>query len=282
MLASAFDAASRNGTECYALLVDVVAVVALSRSVEEEAPKLAADLGLTAYETAVTLRAPMPVIVFRSDDRARTLDVTARLRARGHDVVACDLHDVVSSDDMFRPKAFRFDGGDFVGIGHGEEHRLPLANVFALVRATHSTRSEDTVVTNERKISLGRMAMTGGLLASKTVSKESRRVTTEREPVLYVFRSDGPPWLLASTAMRYDGLGEAMKLSKIENFEVLIKTLRERATSATFDARLLAVRASPTLVTAGPKHLSMSSSASLDVLAHIVATALSRASRPYR
>ena len=262
--------------------MDVVAIVALGRSVEEEAPKLAADLGLTAYETGVMLRAPMPVIVLRTDDRARTTDLLGKLRSRGHDAVACALDAVTSSDDMFRPKAFRVDAGDFVGIGHGEEHRLPLAAISALVRATHVTRTEDVIVERQRKIGIGRAALTGGLLGTKTVEKESTRVTHEREPVLYVFRVDAAPWLLASTQLRYDGLAQDMKISKMENFEVLVRSLRELAPAAAFDARLLSVRANTTVIAAGPKHLATSSSASLDILAHIVAMSLARTTRPYR
>jgi len=260
----------------------VVAIVALARSVEEEAPKLAADLGVTAYEAGMMLRAPMPVIVLRTEDRARTLDLLGKLRSRGHDTVACDLSAVVSSEDMFRPRSFRFEGTDFIGSGSGEERRLPLANMFALVRANHVTRNEETVVSQERKVSIGRAALTGGLLTTKTTSKESRRVTNERESVLYVFRTDAAPWLLASTELRYDGLAEGMKLSKLENFEVLVEALRNGAPSATFDTRLLQARVSTTVASASSKHLSTSSSAATDVLAHIVAMSLSRNARPYR
>ena len=262
--------------------MDVVAIVALGRSVEEEAPRLAADLGLTAYETAVMLRAPMPVIVLRTEDRARAIDLLAKLRSRGHDAVGCALDAVGSSDDMFRPKAFRFDAGDFIGLGHGEERRLPLGAVTALVRATHVTRIEDVTIERQRKISIARTALNGGLLRTKAVQTESTRVTHEREPVLYVFRADAPPWLLASTQLRYDGLAHDMKISKLENFEVLIRLLRELAPSAAFDARLMSVRANTTVVAARPKHLASSSAASLDVLAHIVAMSLARTTRPYR
>lgn len=262
--------------------MDVVAIVALARSVEEEAPRLAADLGLTAYETGLMLRGPTPIIVLRSEDRTRASDILGRLRSRGHDAIACDLATVASSDDMFRPKSFRFDRGDLVGLGQGEEHRLPLDGVFALVRANHVTRTEDTVVEKSRKISLGRAALTGGLLATKTSSIESKRVTSEREPVLYLFRSDAAPWLLASTHLNYDGLGADMKISKMENFEVLVRLLRERAPAAAFDARLLAVRSTPTVVEESPTRLSLSSASTLDVLAHIVAMSLGRAARPYR
>ncbi len=262
--------------------MDVVAIVALARSVEAEAPWLAAELGLTAYETAVMLRAPGPVIVHRGESRERTTDLLGKLRARGHDAIACELDTVVASDDMFRPKAFRFEGGDLIGIGNGEERRLPLTDIFALVRANHLTRSEQTVVERNRSVSIGRAALTGGILATKTRTTEKRLVTDEREPVLYVFRLDGAPWLLASTHLRYDGLGPDMKISKVENFEVLVRLLRERAAGAPYDARLLAVRPATTVVETSSTRTSTSSSSTLDVLAHLVAIWLGRTARPYR
>lgn len=263
--------------------MDVVAVVALARSVDDEAPRLAADLGLTVFETAVMLRGSPPVVVFRSEDQNRAADVASRLRSRGHDVVHCDLNMVVSSDTMFRPRSFRFEGSDFVGVGSGVEQRLPLAAIFAMLRAHHATRSEDTVTSREHRLSFSRATMTGGLMMSKVHTQETRRVTLERENVLYVFRVDGPPWLLCSMQMRYDGLGSAMRPSRLENFDVLQQTLRDLAPSAPFDKRLLQVRvATNTIVTEGPGHLTQSSSGQIDVMAHILTLSLARATNPYR
>src|SRR3712207_1331182 len=116
----------------------------------------------------MVLRGAPPVIVPRGESRERTNDLLGKLRARGHDAIACELETVVASDDMFRPKAFRFEGGDLVGIGSGEERRLPLTDIFALVRANHVSRNEETVVDRTRSISIGRAALTGGILATKT------------------------------------------------------------------------------------------------------------------
>ncbi|MBX3231842.1 MAG: hypothetical protein KIT84_11750 [Labilithrix sp.] len=262
--------------------MDVVAIVALGRHSDQEAPLLAADLGLTTYETGVMLRAPTPIIVYRSEDRARTADLASKLRARGHDAVACDLDSVVSSDDMFRPKTFQFEGSELVGHGNGEQRRVALADVFALVRATHQVQSVDTTTTHEKTRSLSRAFATGGLVTTKTVERESQRVTNEREPVLYLFRGDGDPWLLGAQSLRYGGLAGEMKVSKAENFEVLIRLLRSLAPQATYDARLLQVRVGTQIISSGSKHMTSSSAGAVDILAHIVATALNRAVRPYR
>jgi hypothetical protein len=262
--------------------MEIVAVVSLARSVEEEAASLATDLGLTPYETAVMLRGAMPVIVFRSEDHARITAVAGKLRGRGHGAVACDLDEVVASDAMFRPKAFRFEGSDFIGIANGEERRMTASDVHVLVRANHRTRTEDVVTTRERKLSFGRAAVTGGLLLTKVSESTGKRVTDEREPVLYIFPVDGPPWLLLSTHMRYDGLGAAMRRSMAENFEVLLGTLRSLAPSAPFDTRLLAIRVAPMMVASSntAHHASATSARTLDVLAHVVALSIS--ARPYR
>lgn len=262
--------------------MEVVAIVALGRSAEQEAPELAAAIGVTTYEAGMILRAPTPMIVLRTDDHARALDVTAKLRARGHDAVTCNLDDVVSSERMFRPRSFRIYGGELVASGHGEEGRITFADIFALIRATHATRIEDSAIVRQRTVSLGRAAMTGGLVTSKVTEHAQTRVSTAREPVLYVFRSDSKPWLMSLNDLRFDGLGPIMKVSKFENFEVLINLLRESAPAAPFDARLLSVRVSATVTSAGANHLTTSSAWPLDILAHVVALSVGRQQAPYR
>jgi hypothetical protein len=263
--------------------MDVVAVLSLGRSADDEAPALAADLGLTIYETALMLRAPMPVIVHRTDDRSRAHDLVARLRARRNDALVLDLEDVIASDRMWTPKAFRFESGDMLGSAAAEERRLPLAGVFAFVRASHMTQTEEVILTRERKVSLTGAVLTGGLPITKVSESESRRFAQEREAVLYVFRGDGAPWLLRAMHLRYDGLAERMRVSQTENFEILLATLRELAPNATFDSRLVSARPwTSKVVAASAKQTTTTSAPTVDILAHVVAAELSRKANPYR
>lgn len=262
--------------------MDIVAIVSLGRNAEEEAPLLAADLGLTVYEVGVMLRGAKPVIILRSEDRDRAMDVLGRVRARGHDAVALDLAQITWSEDMFRPKAFRFEGEKLVGQSQGREQRLPLADVFALVRATHTIERSEVVKTTVTTPSLGRAAMTGGIKVTKTTSRETTRTENVREPVVYVFRGSDAPWLLASQELRYDGLGREMTVSKTANFEVLLRLLRERLPAVPLDTRLLYVRPAARVMNAGAKNLTMSSAHPLDILAHVVASSLNHQVRPYR
>jgi hypothetical protein len=265
--------------------VDIVALTALRSSVEEEAPRLAADLGTTPYDTGLLLRSPPPVLLLRTDDRARALTLLTRLRERGHEAVACDAAAVVAADDMFHGRAPRFEVDALeVTAGSGEAERVAWVDVVALVRAMHRTRTEHVEKSSERKFSLGRAAMSGGVLLTKSVTQTTKHASEEREQVLYVFRRGGSPLFFTQSRTRYEGLGADLRPSQIENFSTLIRLLRERAPNAVYDERLLAPRPGLDRVRVGAVSGSVSASSSdgIDLLAHLIALAGSRAAQPYR
>ena len=263
--------------------MDVVALMALASSVEEEAPRLAVDLGSTAYDAALLLRSPTPVPLLRTEDRTRAAELVTKLRARRHDVVACEASAVVLSDAMTPVRSFRLDDEAFVVSAANESASVPWADVVALVRGIHRTSNEHLEKSAERKLSLGRAAMSGGLLMTKTVTTSAKHTVEEREQVLYVFRRAGAPMLATLSRTRYEGLAAALRPSQIENFNTLVRVLRERAPQALYDERLLAPRPGLERVRAGTAGTaSVSSSEGIDLLAHLIALAGTRAQRPYR
>ncbi|AKU96862.1 hypothetical protein AKJ09_03526 [Labilithrix luteola] len=251
----------------------VVALVTLGRSADEEASSFASDLGITPYEAGLVLRGALPAIVLRTDVRERAIDLLGKLRARSHETVAFDASHVVASDAMAALRSFRFEADAFVNVaGSGAETRLPYADLFAIVRATHVTSSVTVEKRTERKLSIGRAALTGGLMPSRTSTKETKHTTEEREFVLYLFRNDGPPWIVRASKAHYEGLGPSRSASTPKNFQQLVKRLREAAPHAIFDERLLAIRGT----------IDPSSASKMDLLAHVVALSLSQRQRAYR
>jgi len=266
--------------EWYRRRVDIVALVALATTVEEEAPRLAADLGSTPYETALLLRTPPPVPLLRTADRARALDVLAKLRARGHDAVACDEAAVATGEAMTHVRSFRFEADAFdvsTSTNTNDRARAPWSDIIALVRAMHRSSSQSVEKSTQRNFSLGRAALSGGVLLTKTTTKETKHTAEEREQVLYVFRRSGPPMLVGQSRALYTGLGGELRPSQVENFATLVRLLRERAPAAAYDERLLRPRPGLDRVQAGAGGAaSASTSDAIDVLAHLVALALSR------
>lgn len=249
----------------------VVALVGLApgSAIDVEAAALAPVFALPLYETALVLRTASPSVLLRTADKERAIEVLGALRARGHEAVACDEEAIVSSETMPLVRGFALETDAFVALEGGVETatiagRVAYGDVIALLRATHRARTSKTEKTKERSLSLGRAVLTGGLLLTKTTTKESIRTADEQEQVLYLFHAGGPPWLVRATKARYDGLGDARRAASLENFLTLTAALRERAPAGAYDERLLQTKAAPEAT---------------DLLAHVLALALHRRHR---
>ncbi len=118
--------------------------------------------------------------------------------------------------------------------------------------------------------------MTGGIVTTKTVKRQMRTATEEREAVLYVFRRDGGvPWMLRERGSRWAGHGRPIAPTAGVNFQITVGLLRERTPRAVYDDRLVARRSTPerTVLAADAAGTTMttSSEAGVDLLAHLLA-----------
>jgi hypothetical protein len=259
--------------------VFVVALTALHGALEDEAAALALDLGCSTYDARLLLAAGTPSVLRRMAERDQALALLAKVRARGHDAVACDLASVVASDAMVLMRRFHLMEEE-ISLGEDSEQRLPYADVLALVPAVHRKRTDTAVVSRERKISITRAILTSGATMTSTVKKESHTATEERESVLYIFRRSGEtPWLLREQGTAWGGHGQPLATSQSDNFRITVGALRSLAPAAAFDDRLVtrraperaALHASP-----GVTSIKTSSDAGVDLLAHLLGLALSR------
>jgi hypothetical protein len=239
------------------------------------AAELGADLGATPYEARMLVAPGYPAIVATRADAARASALVAKLRARGYDAVAVDSAEIVPSETMIAMDRFAFEPGAVVVA----RERLELADVLCMLRATHRTRSATETTTTERRFSAGRSLLTGGLSNTTTVTKHAMQSAESREQVLYVFRRSGEtPWILREQGCHYEGLGEALSRTQVENFATTIRLLRERAPTVTYDERLVGrarvAERSAVRGTAAHSTVTSSSSAGTDALAHFVALAV--------
>ncbi len=160
------------------------------------------------------------------------------------------------------------------------EEPLRYDDILALIRATHKTRTDTRAEVTQKKMSVGRALMTGGVMMTKSVKSEERSTSTDREQVLYIFRSSGEtPWILRERATSYAALGAAAAPSSFQNFMTTIARLRASAPSAVFDERLTA----PGVATGGlalsvktssvgsKESVTTATSGGVDLLAHLIA-----------
>jgi hypothetical protein len=257
----------------------LVAVTRWACAPENEAPALAPLLGEAVYDLRLRLARPLPVMLARVDAPERARALLAALRARGHGAIACDLTYVPSSQAMMTPRSYRFEADAFVGSGPAQATgRMPYADMLALLRARDTTVEEIATSTKERKFSFGRAAMTGGLILSKSKTKSARSTSEQSEQVLYLIRRDGrEPMLLREGALRHEGLGEQIRPTALENFALVVASLRERAPQALYDERLMiqARNAASLRLSGTPtdRRTTQSNSDENDMAAHVIAIA---------
>ena len=262
------------------LTVYVVAIVELNTTLETEAAALASDLGITAYEARLMLAPGVPVVVRTTADKPEALDLLARLRSRGHGAVACDASAVVASHDMASMRRFRM-GPDGISLEDVPGAKLPFDDVIALEAAVHRRRVASESEVRDKKLSVARTVLSGGLMTTRTVTREAHTATEEREPVLYIFARSGTPWILREHGTSWAGMGRPVAPSSSENFRMALGLLRECMPRAPYDDRLVARRFTPERMalsgTSTGTTVTTSSEAGTDLLAHLLALWISRA-----
>jgi hypothetical protein len=256
----------------------VVGVARLSTSLQEEAPRLASDLGMTAYEARMLLAPGIPALLLVSPDKSQALNLLAALRARGHEALAFDSQAVVSSDAMVSPHTLQVRNDGFLSLRPESDHLL-FSEVHIVLRATHEVRLDESVETHKRKFSAGRALLTGGLVMTKKTSSSSTSHSYEKQEVLYVHRHGGKrPWLLREKGIRYEGLGDRLAATERANFLTVVEILRSSARTAVFDEGLVGRKIPDRLAQVAIQSMSSSSSAvevssdaAMDLLCHFVA-----------
>jgi hypothetical protein len=218
----------------------VVAIAELG-SADADLRQLAVDLGTTLYELRLVLNAGLPAVVLLTVDVSAAANAARAIERHGHRVVSGDRRQLASSQSMTSIVDVAFDPAE-LRAGNTRDDHLPYAEIFALVRATQ--RSEQKVVREEKERKL-RPAMgiaTGGLILTKTTTRQVVTHAETREQVLYIFTHSGTPWILREQAARYAGLGAELAPQSLVNFETTLRLLRERAPGAAYDARLMNTR----------------------------------------
>lgn len=256
----------------------VTAVTRWGQPLEVELPHLAQELGEQAYDLRLKLGGQLPAYVYRGPDLARAQDVLAILQRRGHGAVACDLHSVQSSETMLTPRGVHIER-EWVAVERGAtQDTLRYDDLLAVIHAMETAGVDGLEKTSERKVSLGRAALSGGLLWTKSTSGEKKIQSRDAEPVLYLIRRSGQdPILVRQHSIRLSGLFGPTPPTSVEGFQTLVAQLRQRAPDALYDNRLLVSKRKATIagyaVNATTTTTSLSNASENDMAAHLIALA---------
>jgi len=210
---------------------------------QEETPELvqslAASLGIMPYEMRQRMigGGPAVVAVFADQQQARTL--AAKLSRSGVATMIIDTDGLRRADGRFVVRRFELKEQLLsVEAGDGNRVEISYGNIDLILFGTRILGQSETITVTERKFSLGKTILSGGIPLTKKVERQEEVTTVERENILCLYAGERPPVVFSQGSMSYDGLGEAMKLTREMNFSFLKSELRRLCPGAGFDDRL--------------------------------------------
>ncbi len=206
----------------------------------ERAQALATALQVTAFDARQRLvgKGPAVVATFAEPEPAQAL--LMNLQQAGFRGFVVDAPAARARDPFFIVHRFELAGAMLhVEEAAGRTSRIPLGEVDLLLPATRITGQAETQTVTERKISMGKTLMAGGLPMSSKVERRELVAGEVREKVLYLCVDHQPRFIFPQNSMVYGGLGTKMKPSREMNFIQLVTELRLRCPAAGYDERLL-------------------------------------------
>jgi hypothetical protein len=167
--------------------------------------------------------------------------LAARLSGAGVPALVIDSAAVRSCNTPLRARRFVFEAdtlrvellaGTICHIGYDSIELL-------LVVSSGSGLMQTTAKLTERKFSLGRTLLAGGVPITRTVTHEETVLGGDCDESLWLYSSKHQTLRFDRNMLNFDGFGAAMQLTRGLNFSQLKQELRRRAPQAGYDERLL-------------------------------------------
>jgi hypothetical protein len=201
---------------------------------------LAVAVGKTAYEKRQRMIGGGPAVIASFADPQQAGTLAMKLNRSG-------VLTLIIDSDALRSKAGRFfvrrfelkDRSLRIESSDGQSTEIAYGDIDLLLSGTRILGQTETITVTERKFSLGKTMLSGGIPLTTKVEHQEEVNTEERENILCLYAGERPPIVLGQSGMAYDGFGAAMKLSRELNFAHLKSELRRFCPAAVYDDRLI-------------------------------------------
>jgi hypothetical protein len=201
---------------------------------------LAASVGITPYEMRQRLIGDGPSVMASFSDPQQARALAMKLNLAGVAAMTVDTDGLRSAAGRFVVRRFELrERGLYLEDGNGQTVEIAYADIDLLLSGTRILGQTETLTVTERKLSLGKTILSGGIPLTKKVERQEEITSEERENLLYLYAAERPPVLFSQGGMTYDGFGPAMKLSRELNFAFLKSELRRLCPGARHDDRLV-------------------------------------------
>ena len=219
----------------------VVAIGGWQGQDREVAQVIAEALGILVFEARQRTAGGGPSVLASYADPQQAEALAARLLRDGVPALVIDAAAVRGGGMRFEARRFVLGAEKIrIELSDGRAGEIAYREMALLLAGTTiSGQMQTTTTITERKFSLGKTLLAGGVPMTKKVKHTETVTTEERDEILCLYAGRRPPVVFRREAMNYDGLGAAMQLSRDLNFSHLKTALRRLAPAVVYDDRLL-------------------------------------------
>ena len=248
----------------------VVAIHGWREETPELVQSLAGALGIVAFEARQRLIGGGPSVVASFADPLQAGVLEKKLGQYGFKALIVDASAVRKRIGFLVVRRFQLNEWSLrIEAFDGQQAEISVDGIDLLLPAMSSVSYSESKTVSERRFSLGKTLLSGGIPMTKKVERQEEVSVQESRKLLYVYAANRGPLLFSQDGISYDGFGAAMKLSQEQNFTYLISELRRLSPKAVYDDRLLTRVGQIRLL--GP---TQSLESSLDLAAEIIARSL--------
>lgn len=209
---------------------------------EAQVAKAVADsLGILVFEARQKIAGGGPRVLTSFAELQPAEDLAARLSQTGVPAFVLDPDSVRSGSQLFTVRRFVL-GSQAMELESisGDQCILDYGAIELLLGANCSTgQTQTSYSTTERKFSLGKTLLSGGVPMTQKVTSEEILTSHERDESLCLYSRECGPVLFNRVGLNYTGLGDAMQMTRDLNFNKLKTAVRDLAPQAVYDDRLL-------------------------------------------
>ena len=219
----------------------IVAVHGWQKDEAVVAKTIADKLGTVVFDARQKISGGGPAVLASFADHRQAETLAANLSQDGVPALVIDTAVVRARVPAFHvrrfelgPQTLRLESFD------SETSAIDYPAIDLLLVATCSSGQTQTVDTvTERKFSLGKTLLAGGVPMTKEVKREKTVNIEARDETLWLYAHERALVIFDRSAINYSGLGEAMQLTRDLNFAHLKNELRRLSPQAVYDDRLL-------------------------------------------
>lgn len=206
----------------------------------ENVQSLAAALGATTFDARQRLICHGPVVVSTQADPQRAFAILRQLQKSGLHAFVVDVDKALTKCPVFFVRSFKFED-DLIRVldAEGRKGSISYHDIKLILPSSRTVLHTDFDTVVEKKVSVGKTLVTGGLTLTKKVKFEEKLPNEEREKILYLCGGKRARLVCGQEKMEYEGFSDEMKHSREMNFNLFISKIRQKCPAAIYDERLM-------------------------------------------